>query len=152
MKRFLWPVRVNSAIAGFGVQSTSIDRDLRTNVQRFGSDAALSSHETALVSLALAYGARIGLAGSSSDNEIGRILAALRQDGKIDFDKPEIIDALDCMGYAIEETPRWEHEAMEYHRGKLRGEPGHPYVKTPIAQLFARKRWRAIMDAVESRK
>ena len=71
---------------------------------------------------------------------------------RIDFKKPEIIDALDDMGYAKEDMPLWEHEAIMLHRGTLDGEPDYPYAKTPIAQLFARNRWSVIGDVVEKKE
>ena len=148
MKHLLWPLKVNTAIAGFGVSPTSVDSDLRAPVQTLGMEARLTPQETAFVLLALAFGIRIGLASRGGDGEFDLILATLRREGKIDFSKPEIIDALDHTGYATEDTPRWEHEAIEWHNGTLEGEPEYPYVKTPIAQLFSQKRWSAIKDAV----
>lgn len=152
MKRLLWPFKVNAALTGFGVSPTLLDSDLRTDMQLFGREASLTPQETALVSLALAFGSRISLAGRSDSDEFDLILATLRRDRKIDFQKPEIVDALNYMGYATDDVPRWEHEAIEYHRGTLEGEPEHRYVRTPIAQLFAQKRWEAIKDAVEGKQ
>ena len=150
MKRLLWPLKVNAATAGFGVSPTSIDSALRTDVQLFGLEAGLTPQETALVMLALTFGIKIGLAGLSSGDEFDAILATLRHEGKIDCKKPEIIDALDEMGYATEDMPLWGSEAALLYGGRLDGKPDYPYSKTPIAQLFGRKRWNIIKDSVDS--
>lgn len=152
MKRLLWPLKVNTALAGFGVSPTSLDNDLRTDLQGLGLAAGLTPQETALVLMALVFGSRFGLVGLSDPDEFNLILAAFRQDRKIDVKKPEIVDALVYMGYETESPLRWEHEAIEYHRGTLEGKPQHPYAKTPIAQLFAQERWSAIKAAVQKRE
>ena len=149
MKRLLWPLKVNTALAGFGVRPTSLNSDLRTDVQLFGVDAGLTPEETALVLLALAFGIRIGMAGLASDDEFDLMLATLGSDRKVDFRKPEVIDALEVMGYATDGVPCWDEEAIMLHRGVLRGEPENAYAKTPIAQLFAHKRWSMINVAVK---
>lgn len=130
LKRLFWPLKVNAAIAGFGIRPSDIDSALRTDVQVLGLEAGLTPQETALISLALVFGVLIGQAGISDNDEFDLILGTLRHDRKVDFNKPEIIDALDAMGYAIE-VPRWHFDFDQEQ---------YPYAKSPIAQLFAKKR------------
>ena len=73
-----------------------------------------------------------------------------KQKGKINCEKPEIIDALYGMGYSID--PRWEYDAISIFRGIADEEDireMEEYAKTPIAQLFAGKRWREIENAAK---
>ena len=149
-KLIFWPLKVNAAIAGFGVRPTNIDSDLRTEVQALGLEAGLTRHETALILLALVFGVLIGQAGVSDDDQFDLILGTLRHDGKVDFDKPEVIDALYEMGYGVD--PHWETDAIMVCRGEFDKEDLDDiddYAKSPIAQVFARFRWARLKQHVE---
>ena len=139
-----WPFKVNSVIASFGIPPTAIDGKIRSEVQSLGMNAGLTAQETALILLSLA----LGKVGPNDTFEL--ILATLKHDGKVDVEKPEVIDALYEMGYSVD--PRWETEAIMVFRGEFDEDELDEiddYVKSPIAQLFARFRWARIKDHVE---
>ena len=134
-KHFSWPIKVNSAIAGFGISPIKFDGKLRSEFQSLGINADLAAHETALILLPL----KIGI---NYDNTFESIFASLRHDGKIDIAKPEVIDAPYEMGYDVD--PRWGYDAVPIFNGDVDKDDmfdRHDYAKSPIAQLFARFRW-----------
>lgn len=142
-KHISWPIKVNSAIAGFGISPTKFDGKLRSEVQLLGINAGLTAQETALILLSL----KIGI---NYDNSFELILASHRHDGKIDTTKPEVIDALHEMGYDVD--PHWEYDAISIFNGdrdKDDLDNIHAYAKSPVAQLFARFRWSKIKFHVE---
>lgn len=72
------------------------------------------------------------------------------RDGKVDITKPEVIDALYGMGYDV--FSHWETDAILVFAGEITKEELDDlddYVKSPIAQLFARFRWYRIKDHIE---
>ena len=68
----------------------------------------------------------------------------------MDTTKPEVIDALNEMGYGVD--PHWETDAIMVFRGEFIKEDLDDiddYAKSPIAQVFARFRWARIKQHVE---
>ena len=142
-KSISWPIKVNAAIAGFGISPTAFNGDFRSEVQSLGINAGLTAQETALILVSLGVGIHY-------DDNFDLILGTLRHDGKVDINKPEVVDALYEMGYGVD--PRWETEAIMVLRGEFDKEELDDicsYTKSPIAQLFARFRWARIKDHVE---
>ena len=142
-KHISYPFKVNAAIAGFGISPTEFDQKFRSEVQSLGIGAGMTAQETALILLSLKIGIRY-------NDTFELILGTLIHDGKVDTTKPEIIDALYEMGYGV--NPYWEHEAITVFIGEINKEElddMDDYVKSPIAQLFARFRWARIKDYVE---
>lgn len=52
-KHISWPIKLNSAIAGFGISPTKFDGKLRFEFQSLGINADLAAQETALILLYL---------------------------------------------------------------------------------------------------
>ena len=142
-KHFSWPIKVNSAIAGFGISPTKFDKKLRSEVQSLGINADLTTQETALILLSL----KIGI---NYDDTFKLIFDSLRHDGKIDITKLEAIDALYEMGYDVD--PQWEYDAISIFNGDVDKDDmddRHDYEKSPIAQLFSRFRLSRIKTHVD---
>ena len=143
IKFILWPIKVNIAIAGFGISPTSFSGVFRSEVQSLGMNADLTAQETALILVSLGVSIHYG-------NNFDLILNTLRHEGKIDINKPEIVDALYEMGYGVD--PWWEWDAIMIYRKEYDEEDlvdMHDYAKSPIAQIFARLRWNRVKDHVE---
>ena len=99
-----WSLKVNTAIVGTGIPPTTLDGELRTDVQLFGRKAGLTPQETALVLISLVMG--IG-----APTELELIVSVWHREGKVNYQKPEIIDALWDIGCPVGD-PHWEHDAI----------------------------------------
>ena len=142
-KYISWSFKVNAAIAGFGIDPGEFDGEFRSEVQSLGRNAGLTAQETALILVSLRVGIRY-------DDTFELILGTLRHDGKVDTNKPEVIDALYEMGYGVD--PHWETDAIMVFRGEFDEEDSDElddYAKSPIAQVFARFRWARLRQHVE---
>ena len=140
-KHISWPIKLNSAIAGFGISPTKFDGKLRSEFQSLGINADLAAQETVLLLLSLKI---------NYDDTFELIFASLRHGGKIDIAKPEVIDALYEMGYDVD--PRWGYDAVPIFNGDVDKDDvddRHDYAKSPIAQLFARFIWSRIKVHVD---
>ena len=104
-----WSFKVNAAIAGLGIPPTTFDGQLRSHVQTLGQKAKLTPQETALVLVALVMGI-----GAPTDLEL--FVSVWHHDGKVDYEKPEVIDALYDVGCPVAD-PHWEHDAINLLRG-----------------------------------
>ncbi len=142
-KLIFWPLKVNTALAGIGINPTSIVGQTRTDIQLLGLDAGLTPQETALVLVSL-------LAGIHSPIELELIVSVWHHDKKVNFEKPEVIDVLDEIGCPVGD-PRWWSDAIDISNGTLddeRLEEVDEYAKSPIAQLFAKVRHKKLLAAM----
>ena len=94
MVGFRYRLGVNKALAGMGIDPLSIARSASFVFQSAGKKEGLTPEETALCIAAAAYG--IGV-----PNLVEGSIIVWRHDHKIDLKKPQIIAALDKMGYNI---------------------------------------------------
>lgn len=102
----------------------------------------LPPQETALVLISL-------LAGQCAPSDLEVIASMWHRDGKVDFEKPEEIDALDEIGCPVG-TVSWWGDAMDVLNGSPEDgctEEIDGHAKTPIAQLFARARYEKVLTA-----
>jgi len=90
----LYPFKVNVALAAMAVTPNQFDGTWRSGMQQIGKAAGLTAQETALVIVAHGLGINYPM---DVENAIG----IWRKDRKIDLSKPEVIDALQKMGFAI---------------------------------------------------
>ena len=142
-KYISWPIKVNAAIASFGISPNVFDSKIRSTVQTLGRNAGLTAQETALILVSLGVGIHY-------DDTFELILGTLRHDGKVDINKPEVTDALNEMN--LSGDAHWEWDAINVLRGKYDEQELNDiddYAKSPIAQLFAKFRWARIKDHVE---
>ena len=133
IKRLIWPAKVNAALAGMGVNPTSFHHSLRSNIQTFGFEAGLTPQETAIVLVSLAMGFHV-------PPDFETATSVWRREGKVDSNKPEVIDALTEMGYSID-APSWQIDAISLADGDLDDqalEDIHPYARTPIVHSCLR--------------
>ena len=141
-KKISWPLKVNTALAGLGIPPTAINGQQRTDIQLLGLQAGLSPQETALVLVSL-------LLGLHAPTELEAIVSVWHYDGQVDFDKPEVIDALYEIGCPVG-NPHWEYDAIDIFNGTVDDEDAEhiaEYARTPIAQLFASVRQTKLEEA-----
>ena len=92
---WFYPLKVNTALAQMAVPPTQFDGEWRSGMQQIGKAAGLTPQETALV--IVAHGLGIGY-----PLDVETAIGVWRHDGKVDIEKPEVNDALDKMGFAVE--------------------------------------------------
>ena len=146
-KPIFWPFKVNAAIAAIGISPNALNHQRRYEVQELGLKAGLTPQETALVLVSLLVGAR-------APTVLELIVSIWHRDGNVDFEKPEVIDALYDIGCSVGD-PYWEYDAIDIFGGisdENDIEQFEEYAKTPIAQLFARSRWNKFQIAAEPSK
>ena len=144
-----WPLRVNAAIAGFGIPPDVFTSDFRSEIQYLGKKAHLTPHETALVLISLGISSSLHL-----PLEFEQILFFDYKKGKVNIGKPEVIDSLDILGmtgiFGVQVAyPTWHFAAVDFFRGELDEfeiEELGEYGKSPIGQLFAQYRWKQFSD------
>lgn len=85
---FFYPLKVNTALAGFGVPPDAVPRDLRQKMQDHGKHCGLTASETALCMIGAIFG--VGY----PDQNMDLIVGSLIKRRKIDPAKAEVLEAL----------------------------------------------------------
>ena len=89
------------------------------------------------------------LAANSAPTETELIVSVCHRDKKVNFEKPEVIDALYEIGCPVGD-PAWWGDAIDIFNGVLddaQMEEIDEYAKTPIAQLFVSARYNELPSA-----
>lgn len=92
---FFYPVKVNMALAAMAVPPTQFDGVWRSGMQEIGKSGGLTPQETALV--IVGYGL-----GINYPDDVEIAIATWRHEGKINIDKPEVVEALSKMGFNVD--------------------------------------------------
>lgn len=91
---FLFPFKVNKALAGLGVNPLLFKGAWRSHMQQMGKAAGLTPEETAI--LIIGHGLGIDY---PEDTEI--VMAYHHANGDIDYEKPMVRDAMRKMGFNV---------------------------------------------------
>ena len=92
---WFYPVKVNTALAAMAVPPTHFSSEWRSGMQQIGKAAGLTPQEAALVIVAHGLGLQ-----RPDDVEVAMMVWA--KERKISYSKPEVKDALDRLGYAVD--------------------------------------------------
>jgi len=92
---FFYPLKVNWALGEMGVSPKQFDGEWRSGMQQIGKAGGLTPQETALV--IVGYGL-----GINYPDLVEIAIGVWRHEGKINLSKPEIIEALDKMGFNMD--------------------------------------------------
>lgn len=91
----LYPVKVNMALAAMNISPTTFDGKHRSHLQKVCKAAGLTPQEAALVIVA-------DQLGINYPYDVETAIGVWRHEGKINLEKPEMREALDRMGFAID--------------------------------------------------
>ena len=91
---FFYPVKVNVALAGLGVNPKVFEGAWRSEMQQLCKQAGLTPQEAAVVIMGEGLGINI-----PDTAEI--VMATFHKDGQLDYSKPPVIEAMLKMGFRV---------------------------------------------------
>lgn len=91
----LYPMKVNMALAAMNISPTIFDGKLRSRLQEVCKAAGLTPQEAALAIVAHQL-------GINYPDDVETAIRVWRQEGRINLEKPEMREALDRMGFAVD--------------------------------------------------
>ena len=91
---FLYPIKVNVALAGLGVNPKAFEGAWRSEMQQACKQGGLTAQEAAVVIMGFGLGTNI-----PDTAEI--VMATFHKDGQLDYSKPPVIQAMIKMGFRI---------------------------------------------------
>ena len=91
---FFYPVKVNIALAGLGVNPKMFEGAWRSDMQQLCKQAGLTPQEAAVVIMGFGLGTNI-----PDTAEI--VMATFHKDGQLDYSKSPVIEAMLKMGFRV---------------------------------------------------
>ena len=92
--KFFYPVKVNIALAGLGVNPNVFEGAWRSEMQQVCKQGGLTPQEAAVVIMGFGLGTNI-----PDTAEI--VMATFHKDGQLDYSKPPVIEAMLKMGFRV---------------------------------------------------